>query len=81
MNPNEDWDEDDGWADDEPPRNRLLEALAVFGIAFPFAVVLVLGLTALFVAIVYGVVVLLVRAFTSDYGGKRHAGIPADLWR
>jgi hypothetical protein len=71
VDPEEDWDEDcfedDG--DDEPARNRFAEALTVFGIAFPFAVLLVLGVTAVFVAIVYGVVVLLVRAFTRDYGG------------
>ncbi len=64
--------DEDGWEDEafaEPRRNRFAEALMVFGLTFPFALLLVMGLAVvgigLVIAVVYAMMWLLVQALAS----------------
>lgn len=73
---NEDWEAeewDDEIAPEEPPRNRLAEALMVFGLTFPFALLLVTALATLgiglVIAVIYAMMWFLITALASGPDG------------
>ena len=75
------YDDEDDWVDDweydgeaeEPPRNRLAEALTVFGLTFPLALLFVTVLAivgiGLVVAVVYVMMWFLITALGSGPNG------------